>query len=125
MELHPCSCSPRNSATSFRIVLCGSWPLCLTRSLSLQTWMPRLRTRPCAPIGETEDKKWWMLSGNGIFSMKSFYNFLNDEGVQYPMARFFWRNSCLKKVNFFNWLVWKNKMLSIENFKKRRCNIDF
>lgn len=48
------------------------------------------RDRLWAPVGEMGDKKWWRLTGNGAFSVKSFYNFLNDGGLHCPVARFFW-----------------------------------
>lgn len=52
--------------------------------------------------GESGDKKQWMGTGNDIFSVKSFYNFLNDGGLRCPIAKFFWRNSCSRKINLFN-----------------------
>lgn len=54
--------------------------------------------------------------------MKSFYNFLNDGGLGCSAARFFWKNMCPKKINLFNQMVWKDKILSLENLVKRRCN---
>lgn len=51
----------------------------------------------------------------------SVYNFLNDGGSRCSVVRFFWRNSFPRKINLFNWLVWKNKVLSLENLEKR-CN---
>lgn len=71
------------------------------------------------PIG---DIRRWRLTGNGIFSVKSFYNFLIDGGLRCQVSRFFWRNWCPKKINLFNWLVWKNKILALENLARRICN---
>lgn len=31
-----------------------------------------------------------MLTGNGTFSVESFYNFLNNGRLRYLVARFFW-----------------------------------
>lgn len=56
------------------------------------------------------------------FSVKSFYNFLNDGGLRCPVAKFFWRNFCPRKINLFNWLAWKNRILTLENLAIRRCN---
>lgn len=36
-----------------------------------------------------KDKKWWSLTSNGVFLVKSFYNFLNDRGFRCPIARWF------------------------------------
>lgn len=73
-------------------------------------------------VAELGDNKWWRLTGNSTFSVKSFYNFLNDGGLRCPNMRFFWQNSCLKKINIFNWLSWKNKILTLENLESRKCN---
>lgn len=75
-----------------------------------------------ADISFERDKKLWMLSGNGAFSVKSLHNFLNDGGLCCAAVKFFSSNTCPKKINIFNWLVWKNKILTLENLEKRRCN---
>lgn len=72
-------------------------------SVNLDASTHRARLR--APIGEMGDKKWWRLIGNGAFSVKSFYNLLNDGELRCPIARFLWRNTCLKKINIFNWFA--------------------
>ncbi|XP_039130342.1 uncharacterized protein LOC120266746 [Dioscorea cayenensis subsp. rotundata] len=74
-----------------------------------------------ASMGDN-DKKVWGLTSNGVFSVKSFYGSLNDGGLRCPIANTFWKGPCPKKVNIFNWLAWKNKILSLENLAKRRCN---
>lgn len=71
---------------------------------------------------EERDKKRWDLNGNGLFSVKSIYNFLNDGGLRCNVVDFLWKSYCLEKINIFNWLVWKNKILSLENLELRRCN---
>lgn len=54
--------------------------------------------------------------------MKSFYNFLVDWGPHCLVSRFFCREGCSKKITHFNWLAWKNKILTLENLEKKRCN---
>ncbi|XP_039119177.1 uncharacterized protein LOC120255416 [Dioscorea cayenensis subsp. rotundata] len=71
---------------------------------------------------DERDRKYWSLTGNKLFSVKSLYNFLNDGGLCCEMAKCFWKNNCPKKINIFNWMVWKNKILSLENLATRRCN---
>ncbi|XP_039123614.1 uncharacterized protein LOC120260240 [Dioscorea cayenensis subsp. rotundata] len=68
------------------------------------------------------DRKVWGLTANGSFSVKSFYGLLNEGGLRCPIAHTFWKGPCPKKVNIFNWLAWKNKILSLENLAKRCCN---
>lgn len=48
------------------------------------------------------DRKRWICCENGLFSVKSFYSFLTDGGLRCPVARFFWRGGCPKKINLFN-----------------------
>lgn len=48
----------------------------------------------------------WKLTWNGVYSM----------------ARFFWCSCCPRKIHVFNWLVWKNKVLSLDNLEKHQCN---
>lgn len=58
------------------------------------------RDRLRSSDGVHEDKKWWMLTRNGAFMVKPFYNFLNDEGLRCPATKFFWRKMCKKKSIF-------------------------
>ncbi|XP_039120313.1 uncharacterized protein LOC120256691 [Dioscorea cayenensis subsp. rotundata] len=74
------------------------------------------------PFGPRKDLKLWSLTVNRSFSVKSFYDRLNDGGLRCPIAKFFWKGPCPRKVNIFNWLVWKDKILTLENLAKRRCN---
>lgn len=68
------------------------------------------------------DTKSWNLTRNGTFSVKSLHNFMIDGGLGCPVSRFFWKSRCPKKINLFNWLVWKDWIPSLENLEKRRCN---
>lgn len=67
-----------------------------------------------------KDMKWSLLV-NGRFSVKS-YNFLNDGGTFCLVAKFFWKGPCSSKINILNWLVWNDKVLSLKNLTRRRCN---
>ncbi|XP_039123372.1 uncharacterized protein LOC120259989 [Dioscorea cayenensis subsp. rotundata] len=82
----------------------------------------QVRAKVRRPDNLLGDKKKWRLTGNEIFSVKTFYNFLIDGGLRCPVSRFFWRGGWPKKINLFNWLAWKNKILSLENLTVRRCN---
>lgn len=69
-----------------------------------------------------KDKKRWTPNVNSLFLVKSFYIFLNDGGLRCDLANFFWKSICPKKISVFNWLVLKNKILSLKNLELRRCN---
>ncbi|XP_039126955.1 uncharacterized protein LOC120263117 [Dioscorea cayenensis subsp. rotundata] len=102
--------------------VCDLLPLFEETPFNANPVLADLRVRLRRPLGDLGDKKWWTLTGNGSFSVKSFYNFLNDGGLRCPVADFFWRQLCPKKINIFNWLAWKNKILSLENLARRCCN---
>lgn len=51
---------------------------------------------------EERDAKWWTLNNNGLFSVKSFYNFLNDGGMRCHVAKVIWKSSCPRKINILN-----------------------
>lgn len=70
-----------------------------------------------------EDRRLWRLSSNGSFTVKSFYNFLNDRGLHCRWTPTILKSCCPKKVNLFNWLAWDNKILTLENLTLRRCNL--
>ncbi|XP_039133180.1 uncharacterized protein LOC120270217 [Dioscorea cayenensis subsp. rotundata] len=76
----------------------------------------------CARGARGRTRKRWSLTGNGDVLVKSFYNFLIDGGTRCPVAKFFWHCACPRKINLFNWLAWKNKILSLDNLVLRKCN---
>ncbi|XP_039123641.1 uncharacterized protein LOC120260266 [Dioscorea cayenensis subsp. rotundata] len=105
-----------NGTVREMLTVCGQAPF--SANLDIQNTLSRIQGLD----GSGGDRKWWRLTGNGTFSVKSFYSFLIDGGLRCPVARFFWRNSCPKKITLFNWLAWKDRVLSLENLEKRRCN---
>ena len=62
------------------------------------------------------------LTSNKRFFVKSFYSLLNDRSLHCQVTQSFWKNICSRKINLFNWLVQKNKILILENLMKKRCN---
>lgn len=82
----------------------------------------QLRDQLKNPSGNLCDQKRWLFTGNGSFLVMSFYNLLNDGGLRCQAARFFSRNTCHKKINLFNWLVWKDKILTLEALSRQWCN---
>lgn len=68
------------------------------------------------------DEKRWKLTANGVFSVKSFYNFLNDGDLRCGWKPMILKGSCPAKINLFNWLARDNKILTLENLAQRGCN---
>lgn len=70
-----------------------------------------------------KDEKRWSLTANGNFSVKSFYNFLNDGGLQCSKTPVILQSLSPRKINLFNWLAWDDKILKLENLARRRRNL--
>lgn len=107
---------------SIKMALLVTWPVCLGCPFLENDDRGPYQDRFSSNWGTFRDKKWWSLTANGTFSVKSFYNFLNDWGMRCLISSWFWHSNYQGKINVFNWLAWKNKILSLENLAKRRCN---
>lgn len=69
-----------------------------------------------------EDLKCWILSPNGCFTVKSFYNFVTVGGIHCHPNKAIWKGFCRRKVKAFTWLTWDNKILTLEDLAKRKWN---
>lgn len=69
------------------------------------------------------DYRVWKLTPNGVFSIKSIYWFLIGHGKCYQITPKIFKNICPKKVNAILWLMWDNKILTLENLFAKRCNM--
>ena len=68
---------------------------------------------------EEEDKMVWKASKNEVFSVRSFYNALEEKGeVTFP-SKIIWDSWAPTKVSFFSWEVIWDRILSIDQLKKR------
>lgn len=70
------------------------------------------------------DKILWRWNNSWNFSVKSFYNFLNDGGLVCPDSKFIWQNLAPLKVRILLWLVLNNCLLTSSILKKRHLYID-
>ncbi|XP_039134190.1 uncharacterized protein LOC120271576 [Dioscorea cayenensis subsp. rotundata] len=82
----------------------------------------RPKLSPIPPLSAI-DKHVWKLAPNGRFSVKTFYNFLNDGGIHCHKTNVILKGGCPKKINLFNWLAWDNKILTLDNLDSRKCNV--
>lgn len=57
------------------------------------------------------DNKRWKLTTNGTFTVKLFYNFMNDGGLRCGWTLIILKGYCPKKINLFNWRAQDNKIL--------------
>lgn len=86
------------------------------------TW-ENLRIAIMSCPNSIKDVKRWTLAANGIFSVRTFYNFLNDGGLRCRWTATVLKGPYPKKINLFNWLAWDNKILTLENLALCRCNL--
>ena len=90
--------------------------------LSLELEANELSSRLNELNVEVGDVKWWSPTSCGKFSVKSFYSFLSGGGLQCQATHLFWKKFCPRKINLFNWLAWKTKILTLKILAKRWCN---
>jgi hypothetical protein len=73
--------------------------------------------KPCAG----RDKVKWKWKSDSTFSVKSFYEFLNDGGIRCRFTTIIWKTAIPEKVKTFVWLAVKDRITTAENLIKRGC----
>lgn len=63
----------------------------------------------------------WHFARDGIFTVNSFYKFVNNGGV-FPFSPHLWHSVATFKVRIFMWLALHDRILTIANLKKRKWN---
>uniref|UniRef100_A0A8I6WLN0 Reverse transcriptase domain-containing protein n=1 Tax=Hordeum vulgare subsp. vulgare TaxID=112509 RepID=A0A8I6WLN0_HORVV len=69
---------------------------------------------------DLHDKPIWELEPNGIYSVRSFYKFINFGGVVSPIGDSLWKTLCPQNIHVFLWLCLYNKILTRDNVAKRK-----
>jgi hypothetical protein len=70
---------------------------------------------------EGEDHLWWYPSHKGNFDVKSFYKVLACKEVVHFPWRSIWRAKVPLKVAFFAWSAVLEKILNLDNLRKRHA----
>lgn len=60
----------------------------------------------------------WTLNKNNIYTVKSYYRHLVENGVKYP-HNFMWKIKMPPRVKVFMWLVLRNSILTKDNLLRR------
>lgn len=60
----------------------------------------------------------WSFNKNGIYTVKSYYRLLIENGVKYP-HNFMWKAKMPPRVKVFMWLMLRNIILTKDNLLKR------
>jgi hypothetical protein len=71
-------------------------------------------------LTEEEDAMIWQFSSSGIYSSQTLYKVITFRGVIPVYAPNIWDLKIPPRVQFFLWLLFKNKVLTRDNLAKRR-----
>jgi hypothetical protein len=68
---------------------------------------------------DEEDSMIWQFSSDGRFSVQSLYKVVNFRGIQPVFASSIWDIKIPPTIQYFMWLLSKNKLLTRDNLSKR------
>ena len=66
-----------------------------------------------------KDSLVWKKTTNDIYLVKSCFDLLEGESHFSVLAKLFWNSSVPSKVDFLAWKVWWDKVLSMNQLKRR------
>lgn len=69
-------------------------------------------------LNEQEDKRSWLLTKSGKFSVRSLYLALKTDQVAWPHRKL-WQARIPLKFKVFIWLVFRNSVLTRDNLERR------
>lgn len=97
------------ASLSFRRTLYGD---------SLELWGHVREACEGVMLNQDRDRIKWSLNKNGIYTVKSYYRHLTENGVKYP-HNFMWKTKIPPRVRVFMWLVLRNNILTRDNSLRR------
>jgi hypothetical protein len=71
-------------------------------------------------LSNREDSSRWVLSANDQFSTSSLYRHFSFSGVVDVRMEELWKSELPLKVRTFQWLVYRGRVQTLENLKKKR-----
>ncbi|XP_073105237.1 uncharacterized protein [Elaeis guineensis] len=69
------------------------------------------------------DTPTWKLNRNGVFTVKSYHNFMDNGGLICPFSKGIWRSAIPKKIRIFLWLALRNRLHTGEIFNKKGWHV--
>jgi hypothetical protein len=75
-------------------------------------------------FSDARDEMIWQFNSTGVYSSHSLYKVINFRGVSPVYMPSIWKLFIPPRVQFFLWLVSKNKVLTRDNLGKRRTAQD-
>ena len=83
----------------------------------VQDFIATILNKKIAPA--VEERLVWKRSTNGTFTIKSCFDLLEGESCFSAPSKLFWNSSVPSKVRFFAWEVWWDKVLTMNQLKRR------
>jgi hypothetical protein len=86
-------------------------------------WQEVVNIASTAIFSSVEDETIWQFHSSGVYSSHSLYRIINFRGVMPVFIPAVWNLIIPPRVQFFLWLLSKDKILTRDNLRKRR-NVD-
>jgi hypothetical protein len=86
----------------------------------LELWEEVCQIASTIIFSEEEDSMIWQFSSNGIYNVQSLYRIINFSGIQPVLVSSIWYIKIPPRVQYFLWLLSKNRLLTRDNLSKRR-----
>jgi len=86
----------------------------------LELWDEVCQIASTISFSEEEDTMMWQFSSKGVYNVLSLYKIINFRGIQPVLVSSIWDIKVPPRVQYFLWLLSKNRLLTRDNLSKRR-----
>jgi len=86
----------------------------------MEIWDQVYQIASTISYSDEEDALVWQFTSNGIYSSQSLYRIINFRGIKPILVPSVWNLKLPPRVNYFLWLVCRNKILTRDNLGKRK-----
>jgi hypothetical protein len=82
-------------------------------------WEEMVQIAATVERSEDDNTLIWQYTSTGVYSSQSLYKIINFRGVQPVFVPAVWKLLIPPRVQFFLWLLSKNKLLTCDDVEKR------
>jgi hypothetical protein len=86
----------------------------------LELWEEVCQIAATITFSEEDDQMICQFSSNGIYNVQSLYRIINFRGIRPALVSSIWDIKVPPRVQYFVWLLSKNRLLTRDNLCKRR-----
>jgi len=86
----------------------------------MNLWLEVVQLASTISISDDEDSLIWQFTRDGLYSSQSLYRVINFRGIMPVHVPAVWGLKVPPRVQFFLWLLSKNKVLTRDNLSIRR-----